>query len=55
MKNWVAYIKLEFVNQGIEAKNKAEAINVLKELYKEQYGIELNNSEIIDIKQEKGE
>lgn len=55
MKNWVAHIKIEWKQYGIEAKNKKEAIKLIKELFKEQYGLELENTEFLSVVEDKGE
>lgn len=53
MKQYYATIKITWTNFGIEANNKKEAIKVLKDLILEQYGIELEDNEIIEIKVDK--
>ena len=53
MKQYYAIVKITWSNFGIEAKNKKEAIKVLKETYQEQYGIELEDKEIVEIKADK--
>lgn len=55
MKEWYAVVKITWSNFGIEGKNKEEAIKNLKETFYEQYGITLEDSEIIEIEEEKGE
>jgi hypothetical protein len=53
MKQYYAIVKITWSNFGIEARNKKEAIKVLKETYQEQYGIELEDKEIVEIKADK--
>ena len=53
MKQYYATIKITWSNYGIEANSKEQAIKVLKDLYLEQYGIELDDKEIVEIKEEK--
>jgi hypothetical protein len=55
MKQYYAIVKITWSNFGVEAKNKKEAIKVLKENYKEQYGIELEDEEIVEIEEEKND
>jgi hypothetical protein len=53
MKQYYAIVKITWSNFGVEAKNKKEAIKVLKETYLDQYGIELDDKEIVEIKADK--
>lgn len=53
MKQYNATIKITWTNFGIEANNKQEAIKVLKQTYLDQYGIELADNEITEIKVDK--
>jgi hypothetical protein len=52
MKQYNAIVKITWSNFGIEAKNKKEAIKVLKETYQEQYGIDLTDKEIVEVVKE---
>lgn len=52
MKQYYAVVKIEWVNFGLEASSKKEAIKVLKETFLEQYGIELDDKEIVEIKED---
>jgi cytidylate kinase len=49
MKQFYAVVKITWSDFGIEARNKKEAIKVLKETYREQYGIDLDDKEIVKI------
>jgi cytidylate kinase len=49
MKQYNAMVKITWSNFGIEARNKKEAIKVLKETYQEQYGIDITDKEIVEI------
>lgn len=53
MKLYYATIKITWSNHGIEANSKKQAIKVLKELFLEQYGIELDDKEIVEINEDK--
>jgi hypothetical protein len=53
MKQYYAIVKITWSNFGVEANNKKEAIKILKETYLEQYGIELDDKEIVEIKEDK--
>jgi hypothetical protein len=53
MKQYYAIVKITWSNFGVEAKNKKEAIKVLKETYLDQYGIELDDKEIVKIEVDK--
>lgn len=53
MKQYYAKVKIVWAHYGIEAINSLQAHNLLKKLYLEQYGIELENNEIIEINEEK--
>jgi cytidylate kinase len=52
MKQYNAMVKITWSNFGIEARNKKEAIKVLKETYQEQYGIDLTDKEIVEVVKE---
>jgi hypothetical protein len=52
MKQYNAIVKITWSNFGIEAKNKKEAIKVLKDIYQEQYGIDLTDKEIVEVVKE---
>jgi hypothetical protein len=52
MKQYNAVVKITWSNFGLEASSRQEAIKVLKETYKDQYGIELDDKEIIEIVEE---
>ena len=52
-KNYYAIVKIEWSNFGIEAYNTTEAVERLKEIFLEQYNIELADQEIIKIEVEK--
>ena len=53
MKQFYAVVQIKWANFGLEARNKKEAIKVLKETFLDQYGIELETKEIIEIKVDK--
>lgn len=53
MKQYYAMVKITWSNFGVEANNKKEAIKILKETYLEQYGIEIDDKEIVEIKENK--
>jgi len=50
-KRWFAVVKIEW-DCAFESKNKEEAIEYLKEQYKDDYGIDLNDDEIIKLEEE---
>ena len=50
-KRWYADIRIEW-GCSFESKNKEEAIEFLKEQYKDDYGIDLNDDEIIKLEEE---
>ena len=50
-KRWYADIRIEW-GCSFESKNKEEAIEFLKEQYKDDYGIDLNDDEIINLEEE---
>jgi predicted RNase H-like HicB family nuclease len=52
-KTWYAIVKIEWSNFGIEGATKEEAIANLKETFDAQYGIELEDSEILEIVEDK--
>ena len=45
-KQWMCLIKIEIEQFGIEAETKEEFIQITKELFLEEYNIELADSEI---------
>tara|TARA_Y100001951_G_scaffold85825_1_gene75924 strand:+ start:579 stop:752 length:174 start_codon:yes stop_codon:yes gene_type:complete len=45
-KQWMCEIKIEIDQFGIEAETKEEFIQITKELFLEEYNIELDDSEI---------
>lgn len=46
MKEYYSNITLKFSGNNIEAENKEEYIQILKEQFLEEYGIFLNDNEI---------
>jgi predicted RNase H-like HicB family nuclease len=52
-KTWYAVVKIEWSNFGIEGETKEEAIANLKETFDAQYGIKLEDSEILEILEDK--
>ena len=51
-KRYYADIEISW-GVSFNAKNKKEAIEYLKEQYKDDYGIDLNNSEITKLEEDK--
>ena len=51
MKEYSAVIKVEFSWNGIEARDKETAMIKLKDMFYEEYGIKLENEEIIELKE----
>ena len=45
-KQWMCLIRIEIAEFGIEAESKEEFIRITKELFLEEYNIELDDSEI---------
>ena len=45
-KQWMCLIKIEIEQFGIEAETKEEFVQITKELFLEEYNIELDDSEI---------
>lgn len=54
MKSYRVEVKIVLDN-FFEAKNKKEAIKFVKDLFDEQYGIELEDSEITEVEEVKGD
>jgi hypothetical protein len=52
-KQWYVRVKVEWANFGIEGATKEEAIANLKETFDAQYGIELEDNEILEIEEDK--
>ena len=52
-KQWYVRVKVEWANFGIEGATKEEAIANLKETFDAEYGIELDDSEILEIVEDK--
>jgi len=52
MKTYNARVKLEWSHFGLIGKNKKEAIKRLKESFLEEYGLDLQDSEIVEIVKE---
>jgi hypothetical protein len=50
MKEYRVEVKL-VIDNFFQAKNKKEAIKLVKELFLEQYDIELENSEIVEVEE----
>ena len=50
-KRWFAVVKIEW-DCAFESKNKEEAIEYLKEQYKDDFNIDLNDDEIIKLEEE---
>ena len=50
-KRWFAVVKIEW-DCAFESKNKEEAIEYLKEQYKDDFNIDLNDDEIINLEEE---
>jgi hypothetical protein len=53
MKQYYAIVKITWTNFGVEGINVLDAIKKLKQTYLEQYGIALENNEIVEIKEDK--
>ena len=53
MKTYTADVTIRFTNCGIEAENRTEAMKIVKEIYKDQYDIDLIDREIELIEQKK--
>ena len=49
MKQYYAKIKITWSNFSVEGINVLDAIKKLKQTFLEQYGIELENNEIVEI------
>jgi hypothetical protein len=49
IKTWSAVVKIKWKNFGIEGATKDEAIENLKETFKQEYNIDLENKEIVSI------
>jgi|LakMenEpi03Aug12_release.lakeMendotaPanAssembly.Ray.scaffolds.fasta_scaffold6207961_1 hypothetical protein len=52
VKTYYATVKIVWTNFGVEGINVLDAIKTLKQTYLQQYGIHLDNDEIIEIKEE---
>ena len=53
-KQWYADVKIEW-GCSFEAMNKEEATEYLKGMFREDYGIRVNNDEIIRLEEDKDE
>tara|TARA_R100000687_G_C6428483_1_gene154494 strand:+ start:1021 stop:1191 length:171 start_codon:yes stop_codon:yes gene_type:complete len=51
IKEWACEIEINFNQFGIEAETKEEFIQKTKELFREEYNIYLNDSEITNIQE----
>ena len=45
-KQWMCLIRIEIEQFGVEAESREEFIQITKELFLEEYNIELDDSEI---------
>ena len=45
-KQWMCLVRIEIEQFGVEAKTKEEFIRITKELFLQEYNIELDDSEI---------
>ena len=50
-KRWMCVIKIEFDQFGIEAETKEEFVQITKELFLEEYNLELDDTEIKNIQE----
>ena len=46
LKEWSCEIEVNFTQHGIEAKSKEDFVELIKDIYKEEYNFELNDHEI---------
>ena len=50
MPNYYIAVHIKFDNQ-VQADSKEEAISILRSMFKEDYGIELNDDEIVSVEE----
>ena len=50
-KQWMCLVRIEIEQFGIEAETREEFIQITKELFLEEYNIELDDSEIKKIEE----
>lgn len=53
MKEYSYVVKVEWSGCGIEAKNKEEAIEKIKDSFYDEYGIKLSDEEIMELEASK--
>ena len=53
MKTYTAEVTIRFTNMGIEADNRTEAMKIVKEIYSDQYDIDLIDREVVLVEQSK--
>ena len=49
LKEWSCEIEVNFTQHGIEAKSKEDFVELIKDIYKEEYNLELKDHEIKSI------
>ena len=51
LKEWSCEIEVHFTHHGIEAKSKEDFIESIKDIYKEEYNLDLKDHEIKNIQE----
>lgn len=55
MKEYVCEVNLTFSGNNFEAKNKKEYVEKVKDTFKEEFNIEIDDKEIVNIQPRKDE
>ena len=50
LNEWSCEIQVNFTHQGIEAETKEDFLESIKDIYKEEYNLELKDHEIKNIR-----
>ena len=50
LKEWMCQVNISFTQVGIEAETKEDSIEVIKNMFMEEYNIVLNDDEITNVK-----
>ena len=49
LKEWSCEIEVNFTQHGIEAESKEDFVELIKDIYKEEYNLDLKDHEIKNI------
>ena len=53
VKQYTAVVKIEWTQAGLEGRNKEEAKEQLRNTFEEEFGLELAEHEILEIREDK--